>query len=64
MERKLKRLIISAAIAVGLSVPAMATDLNLARFFGDCQNAGTDTDHVASSLDDLGPGFDDSSFDI
>lgn len=43
MERKLKRLIISAAIAVGLSVPAMATDLNLARFFGDCQNAGTDT---------------------
>ena len=43
MRKYLKRLVLSSAFAFGLSLPAMAVDLNLARFFGDCPNAGTDT---------------------
>lgn len=39
----MKHVLIGAALATCLGVPAMAQDVSLGRFFGDCENAGTDT---------------------
>ncbi|OIP82422.1 MAG: sugar ABC transporter substrate-binding protein [Rhodobacterales bacterium CG2_30_65_12] len=39
----MKHLIIGAALAAALAVPATAQEVTLARFFGACEDAGTDT---------------------
>jgi len=39
----MKRLLFAAAAVAGLATPNVAQEISLARFFGDCENAGTDT---------------------
>jgi multiple sugar transport system substrate-binding protein len=39
----MKHLLISAALAASLAVPATAQEVTLGRFFGACEDAGTDT---------------------
>ncbi|TRD23526.1 extracellular solute-binding protein [Palleronia caenipelagi] len=39
----MKKFLMTAAMATCLMSPAMATDISLARFFGACEDAGTDT---------------------
>ncbi len=39
----MKHLLISSAIALGVASIASAGEVTVARFFGDCENAGTDT---------------------
>ena len=39
----MKHLIIGAALAASLTAPAMAQEVSLGRFFGACEEAGTDT---------------------
>jgi len=39
----MKHVLIGAALAAGMVVPATAQDISLGRFFGACEDAGTDT---------------------
>jgi len=39
----MKHLLIGAALATSLAIPAMAQEVTLGRFFGACEEAGTDT---------------------
>ena len=39
----MKRLILAAAMAIGVVTPTLAQEITLGRFFGACEDAGTDT---------------------
>jgi multiple sugar transport system substrate-binding protein len=42
-EETMKYLLVGAAVAASLAVPATAQEVSLGRFFGACEDAGTDT---------------------